>query len=73
MQITDNQTLIELQAEFELLWCGKIQALSSLRRTKMTQSQMAAMTGRSLKTIQRFENYKSRDAELMYLYKNILS
>jgi DNA-binding XRE family transcriptional regulator len=73
MQITDNQTLIELQAEFELLWCGKIQALSSLRKTKMTQSQMAAMTGRSLKTIQRFENYKSKDAELMYLYKNILS
>ena len=73
MKQIENQTLIELQAEFELLWCVKIQALSSLRRTKMTQSQMAAMTGRSLKTIQRFENYKSKDAELMYLYKNILS
>ena len=48
MQITDNQKLIELQAEVELLWCGEIQALSSLRRTKMTQSQMAAITGKEL-------------------------
>ena len=73
MQITDNQTLIELQAEFELLWCCKIQALTHLRKTKMSQIQMAAMTGRSIKTIQRFERYKSKDAELVYLYKNILS
>lgn len=72
MQITDNQTLEELQAEFELLWCVKIQSLSLLRETKMSQSTMAAMTGRSLKTIQRFERYKSKDAELAYLYKMIL-
>ena len=73
MKQIESQLLIELQAEFELLWCCKIQALTHLRKTKMSQSQMAAMTGRSLKTIQRFERYKSKDAELAYLYKVILS
>lgn len=73
MKQIENQTLIELQAEFELLWCGKIQALTSMRKTKMTQSEIAFLTGRSLKTIQRFENYKSKDAELMFIYRQILS
>lgn len=73
MKSSESQTLIELQADFEMLWCGKIQALTALRRSKMSQSEIAFLTGRSLKTIQRFENYKSKDAELMYLYKNILS
>ena len=71
MKSTENQQLEILKADFELLWCGKVQALVELRRSKMSQSQIAAMTGRSLKTIQRFENYKSKDAELAYLYKQL--
>lgn len=72
MQTTENQRLTELEADFELLWCMKIQKLAELRRSKMSQTTMAAMTGRSLKTIQRFENYKSKDTVLLFLYRNIL-
>ena len=73
MKTTENQQLEIMKSDFEMLWCGKVQALTALRRSKMSQSQMAAMTGRSLKTIQRFENYKSKDAVLMFLYRNILN
>ena len=73
MKQTENQKLEILKADFEMLWCSKVQALTALRRSKMSQSQMAAMTGRSLKTIQRFENYRSKDAVLMFLYRNILN
>jgi len=72
MQRTENQLLNDLETEFELLWCMKVQKLAELRRSKMTQTTMAAMTGRSLKTIQRFENYKTKDAVLIFLYKQIL-
>lgn len=72
MKITENQQLKILKADFEMLWCSKIQELTELRRSKMSQKTMAAMTGRSLKTIQRFENYKSKDAVLLFLYRNIL-
>lgn len=64
---------IELvKTDFMLHWCGKVQDLTLLRKTKMSQSEMAFLTGRSLKTIQRFEAYKSLDPELMYIYKLIL-
>lgn len=72
MQPSKNQQIDTLEADFEMFWCAKIQALTNLRRTKMSQSTMASMTGRSLKTIQRFENYKSKDAVLLFLYRNIL-
>lgn len=72
MKRTENQILTEIEAEFELLWCMKVQKLAELRRSKMTQTTMAAMTGRSLKTIQRFENYLAKDAVLIFLYKQIL-
>ena len=72
MQIPKNQQIDILEADFEVLWCAKVQALTELRSSKMSQSTMAAMTGRSLKTIQRFENYKSKDAVLLFLYRNIL-
>lgn len=72
MKATENQQLEILKADFELLWCSKIQALSSLRRSKMTQSEIAFITGRSLKTIQRFENYKCFDPELVFLYNELL-
>lgn len=73
MQITNIQEVETLKVDFELRWCSKVQALTELRRTKMSQSDMAFLTGRSLKTIQRFEQYKCKDSELVYLYKQILS
>lgn len=73
MQTTTKQDVEHLKADFELRWCSNIQRLSSLRRTKMSQSEIAFLTGRSLKTIQRFENYKSKDAELIFIYKSILT
>lgn len=73
MQNTKKQDVEYLKADFELRWCSNIQRLSSLRKTKMSQSEMAFLTGKSLKTIQRFEKYKSKDAELMFIYKSILT
>jgi predicted transcriptional regulator len=65
---------IELvKADFMLYWCGKVQDLTSLRKTKMSQQEMADLTDKSIKTIQRFEKYKCFDPELMYLYKEILT
>lgn len=69
MQQTDIE---EIKAEFMVYWCGKVQDLTELRRTKVSQSEMAFITGRSLKTIQRFENYKVFDPELMFIYNKIL-
>jgi len=60
-----------IKAYFMLNWCGKVQQLAELRKTKMSQSEMSELTGRSLKTIQRFERYKCFDAELMYIYNSI--
>ena len=54
-----------------LNWCGKVQDLTEIRRTKMSQSEMAFISGRSLKTIQRFERYKVFDPELMFIYNSI--
>ena len=67
--------LIEIEsikADFMMYWCGKVQDLTELRRTKMSQSEMAFISGRSLKTIQRFERYKVFDPELMFIYNRLL-
>jgi hypothetical protein len=67
--------LIEIEsikADFMMYWCGKVQDLTELRRTKMSQSEMAFISGRSLKTIQRFESYKVFDPELMFIYNRSL-
>jgi len=61
-----------IKADFMLHWCGKVQDLTMLRETKMSQSEVAMLTGRSVKTIQRFERYKCFDPELMYVYNRIL-
>lgn len=61
-----------VKADFELHWCGKVQDLTTLRKSKMSQSEMSELAGRSLKTIQRFENYKCKDAELMFVYNRLL-
>ncbi len=58
--------------DFETDWCLEVQQLIELRRTKLSQSEIAKQAGVSLKTVQRFENYKSKNIELMYHYKTIL-
>lgn len=72
MQNITIQQVNNFKIDFEMYWCGKVQDLVELRRTKLSQSEMAVLTGRSLKTIQRFENYNCKDSELMYIYKHIL-
>ena len=62
-----------IKADFMLHWCGKVQDLTRLRKSKMSQSEMATLSGRSLKTIQRFECYRSIDAELIFIYNRLLS
>ena len=71
MQTIDKQDIESIKTEFMLRWCSKIQELTKLRRSKMSQSEMAFMSGRSLKTIQRFERYKVFDPELMFIYNSI--
>lgn len=73
MKLPEKQQVECFKFDFEMYWCGKVQQLTALRRTKMSQSDMAHLTGRSIKTIQRFEQYKCKDAELMFLYKKILN
>lgn len=68
MQTTDIESI---KTDFMMYWCGKVQGLTELRRSKMSQSEMAFISGRSLKTIQRFEGYKVFDPELMYIYNSI--
>lgn len=69
MKKTDVESI---KSEFMMYWCGKVQDLTELRRSKMTQSEMAFISGRSLKTIQRFESYKVFDPELMFIYNRLL-
>ena len=71
MQLSELQEVEYLKADFSLRWRVKVQNLVRLRRSKMSQKQMAFLTKRSLKTIQRFEHYKCFDAELMYIYKKL--
>lgn len=68
----EKQSVSDLKADFMMRWCGKVQQLVAIRRSKMTQSEIAFLTGRSLKTIQRFENYKCLDPELMFIYNRLL-
>jgi len=73
MQTISKQDVELIKTDFMLRWCGKIQELTKLRRSKMSQSDMAFLSSRSLKTIQRFENYSCFDAELMFIYNRLLS
>lgn len=65
--------LTEMQAEYELLFCGKVQDLVIIRKNLgITQFQMSYKLGKSLSTIQNFETYKCKDAFLLFGYKKIL-
>lgn len=62
----------QLEYDFELRWMAQVQHLTTLRKTKMSQSEIASIIGTNLKAIQRFENYKSRNPLIMFSYKEIL-
>jgi len=66
--------LTRLQADYEILFCGKVQDLV-IRRKKMgiTQFQMSRKLGKSLSTIQNFERYGCKDAFILFGYKRILN
>ena len=69
MQSIDKQKLI---LNYEILFCGKVQDLVIMRKNlRINQSKMAFYCSVSLKTIQNFENYKSKDAFLLYAYKEV--
>lgn len=58
--------------KYELLALAKVQELTAHRETKMSQEKVTEIAGVSLKTIQRFENYKClNNAYLFWVYANI--
>lgn len=69
MQSIKNQ---ELLMQFELRWMAQVQTLTAIRRTKMSQNTIASLIGTNTKAIQRFENYKSRNPQIMFAYKTLL-
>lgn len=64
----------QIKYNYELRLLGKMQELIEKRvNFGVSQSQMAQRTGKSLRSIQRFENYDSLDAFLVYAYNQILN
>ena len=70
MQDINNQ---ELLMQFEARWITQVQTLTAIRRTKMSQNTIASLIGTNIKAIQRFENYKSRNPQIMFAYKTLLN
>lgn len=67
-----NTTVSMLRSEYSAKLYTKIQALTSLRQSKMTQQQIADLLGVSLSKIQRFERYDCEDCYLLWGYKKLL-
>ena len=70
--MTYKNSHIDLKTDFEAMYLSKVQELTQLRRSQMTQQKISDLTRVSLKTIQRFENYKFKSFYLMYAYKRLL-
>lgn len=64
-------TKSDFNDKYELWRCSVIQDKVVIRMQKFTQSQVAEITGTSLRTVQLFENYKSENMKLMYFYMNL--
>jgi hypothetical protein len=64
-------TKSDFNDKYELWRCSVIQDKVAIRMQKFTQSQVAEITGTSLRTVQLFENYKSENMKLMYFYMNL--
>ena len=63
----------ELKTQYEARLMSNVQKLS-LKRANIgiTQKQMAEYTGKSIRSIVRFENYQSLDPYLVFCYSKIL-
>ena len=69
MKQTDLQTI---EADYELIWCSKVQnAVLKRKKLGITQFQIAYRLGKSVSTIQNFENYKCKDGFLIYAYNTL--
>lgn len=66
----DYQDLI---IEYDLKWCNKVQYLACKRAELFTQEDMAKFTNKSLRTIQKFENYKCKDHFIMFVYETLIN
>lgn len=63
----------QLRFNYDALFYSKVQNLVEIRKTlRISQSMVAFRCGVSLRTIQNFENYKCKDAYLLFAYKQIL-
>lgn len=64
----------QLRFDYEINFFSQVQNLTIKRKNLcINQSMIAFKTGVSLRTIQNFENYKCKDAYLLYAYKQILN
>lgn len=72
MELTDKQT--ELRSEYQMRFYSKVQELTQKRKKlRVTQFQMSRLAGCSERKIQLFENYKSLDYYLIFIYESILN
>ena len=62
-----------VSGDFNIDWNMEVQKATELRRSKMSQSEIAKEIKVSLKTIQRFENYECHNPEILYKYKILLT
>jgi DNA-binding transcriptional regulator YiaG len=51
----------------------QVRELSDIRKTKMSQAEIAFKLSVSTKTIQRFERFRSMDGYLLFGYKQLLN
>ena len=69
-----NIDLQTIEANYELIFCSKVQKCIEIRKNLgITQSQIAFKLKKSLSTIQNFESFKCKDGFLIYAYKQLLS
>jgi len=71
--MTELPDPIDLDNECEMDYRLKVQDLSAIRATQVSQENMAKACMVSIKTIQRFENYKHTNYKLLFKYKSIFN
>lgn len=69
----ENTKAQELKQEYLFKFYNNVQTLVQKRKNLgINQNKIAVLTGKSLATIQNFENYRSLDYFLIFSYKYIL-
>jgi len=59
-------------AQYKEIWKLEVLQLAAFRPSILSQQQMAKITGKSLRTIQRFEKGKTFDPVLKYTYELLI-